>query len=330
LSIAAKGGTKPVWLPDKENFILKRSVLILFAAVAGLLAPVARADYQPKAEQVVDNVYAIVGPLGQRSADNDGLNANFGFIVTPSGVILIDSGASRLGAEKIAAAVGKMTDQPVRWVINTGSQDHRWLGNDYFAGKGAEVIALARTAATQAEYAAQHMDAMKRFLGERMQGTKPLPAPKILAGDSVVLELGGETLMLVYTDAHFPGDAWVWLPRRSVIFSGDLVFVDRMLGVLPWSSVKNGQKAFRALAELKPAYIVPGHGRVCDLAQAQRESGDYYDFLAEKVGAAAREMEPMDATLDRYADLPEFRQLENYDGLHRANMNRAFTEFESQ
>jgi glyoxylase-like metal-dependent hydrolase (beta-lactamase superfamily II) len=286
--------------------------------------------FQPKAEKVVDNVYALIGPLGQRSADNDGLNANFGFIVTPSGVILIDSGASRLGAEKIAAAIGKMTDQPVRWVINTGSQDHRWLGNDYFAGKGAEVIALARTAATQAEYAAQHMDAMKRFLGERMQGTKPLPAPKILAGDSVVLELGGETLMLVYTDAHFPGDAWVWLPRRSVIFSGDLVFVDRMLGVLPWSSVKNGQKAFRALAELKPAYIVPGHGRVCDLAQAQRESGDYYDFLAEKVGAAAREMEPMDATLDRYADLPEFRQLENYDGLHRANMNRAFTEFESQ
>jgi len=75
---------------------------------------------------------------------------------------------------------------------------------------------------------------------------------------------------------------------------------------------------------------VPGHGRVCDLAQAQRETGDYYDFLVDKVGTAAREMEPMDATLDSYADLPAFRHLENYQGLHRANMNRAFTEFESQ
>ena len=99
--------------------------------------------FQPKAEKVVDNVYALIGPLGQRSPENDGLNANFGFIVTPKGVILIDSGASRLGAEKIAAAIGKVTDKPVRWVINTGSQDHRWLGNDYFAGKGAEVIAHA-------------------------------------------------------------------------------------------------------------------------------------------------------------------------------------------
>ena len=310
--------------------MLKRYVLLLFAAVAGLVTHTARADYQPRAEKVVDNVYALIGPLGQRSADNDGLNANFGFIVTADGVILIDSGASRLGAEKIAAAIGKVTDKPVRWVINTGSQDHRWLGNDYFSGKGAEVMALARTAATQAEFAAQHMDAMKRFLGDRMQGTKPLPAPKTLAGDSATLELGGETLVVTYTDAHFPGDAWVWLPKRGVMFSGDLVFVDRLLGVLPWSSVKNGQKAFHAMAALKPAHIVPGHGRVCDLAQAQRETGDYYDFLAGKVGAAARDMEPMEATLDRYADLPEFRHLENYEGLHRANMNRAFTEFESQ
>lgn len=305
--------------------ILIAPLLFVFALTAS-----AADTFHPKAQKVVDNVHALVGPLGQRSADNDGLNANFGFIVTPAGVILIDSGASRLGAEKIAAAIGKVTDKPVRWVINTGSQDHRWLGNDYFSGKGAEIIAMQRTAATQAEYAAQHMQGLDRFLGERMQGTRPLPAPRTLAGDFVTLELGGETLMLAYTNAHFPGDAWVWLPRQSVMFSGDLVYVDRILGVLPWSSVKNGQKAFHALAALNPARIVPGHGRVCDLVQAQRESGDYYDFLAGKIGAAAQEMEPMSVVLNRYADLPAFRHLENYEGLHRANMNRAFIEFESQ
>jgi len=297
--------------------------------ILALGAPAAHA-FQPRAEKVVDNVYAIVGPLGQRSVENDGLNANFGFVVTPKGVILIDSGASLLGAKKIEAAIAKVTRQPVRWVVNTGSQDHRWLGNGYFAGKGAEVIAMRRTAATQAEYAAQHMEGMTRFLGKRMQGTQPLPAPKTLEGDSATLDRGGETLELTYTDTHFPGDAWVWLPKQRVVFSGDLVYVDRLLGVLPWSSVKNGQQAFKALAALKPARIVPGHGRVCDLAQAQRETGDYYDFLADKVGAAAREMEPLAETLDRYADLPAFRHLDNYEGLHRGNMNRAFTQFESQ
>jgi glyoxylase-like metal-dependent hydrolase (beta-lactamase superfamily II) len=301
------------------------SCLLPFA----LAVPAAHA-FQPSAEKVVDKVYAIVGPTGQRSVENDGLNANFGFIVTAEGVILIDSGASRLGAKKLAAAIREVTNKPVRWVVNTGSQDHRWLGNDYFASHGAELIALARTAATQAEYASQQLDGLKRFLGERLVGTKPLPATRTLVGDRASLELGGVTLELAYTDAHYPGDAWVWLPQQNVVFSGDLIYVDRLLGVLPWSSVKNGQAAFKALAALKPAHIVPGHGRVCDLAQAQRETGDYYEFLADKVGVAAREMEPLTATLDRYADLPEFMHLQNYDGLHRANMNRAFTEFESQ
>ena len=304
------------------------SICLFVLATAG--SGGVRAEYLPKAERVADQVYAIVGPLGQRSADNDGLNANYGFIVTPSGVILIDSGASRLGAEKLEKAMRGVTDRPVRWVINTGSQDHRWLGNDYFAGRGAEIIALSRTAATQTQYAKQQLQGLERFLGKRLGGTRPLPAPKPLTGNEVNIELGGELLIVSYTDAHFPGDAMVYLPKRAIVFAGDLVYADRILSVLPWSSVRHGQKAFKAMVALKPARVVPGHGQVCDLAKAQRDTGDYYDFLANTIGVAAREMEPMDDVLKRHTDMPAFRRLENYDSLHRANMNRAFTEFEAQ
>jgi glyoxylase-like metal-dependent hydrolase (beta-lactamase superfamily II) len=303
----------------------------LFLVVSTLfcLASAQAAEFVPKAEKVVDNLYAIVGPLGQRSKDNDGSNANFGFIVTAQGVILIDSGASKLGAEKIAAAIAQVSKQPVRWVINTGSQDHRWLGNATFASQGAQIYALKRTAATQTEFANQHMQILAGFLGPRLDGTKPLPATTLLDGDEATVELGGETLTLRYTDAHFPGDAWVWLPKRNVMFTGDLVYVDRILGVLPWSSVKSGQKAFHALEALNPKYIVPGHGGVCDLAKAKRDSGDYEDFLANVIGKAAQDMEPLDTTLDKYADMPQFKHLHNYSDLHRANMNRAFVEFEA-
>ncbi|NTV97239.1 MAG: MBL fold metallo-hydrolase [Thiobacillus sp.] len=300
-----------------------------FVATLLALAGLARADYQPVAEPVADNVWAIVGPLGQRSPDNDGLNASFAFVVADQGVILIDSGASRKGAEKLAAAIRKVTPKRVRWVVNTGSQDHRWLGNDYFAEQGADVLALRRTAATQAQYAEQHMLGLQKLLGARLDGTQPTPAMRTSAGDRASLTLGGETLELIATDAHFPGDAMVWLPRQRVAVTGDLVFVDRLLGVLPMSSVKNGQRAFHALAALQPARIVPGHGRVCGLAQAQRETGDYYEFLAGTIGKAAQDMEPMAATLARHADLAQFSHLENYAGLHKANMNRAFTEFEA-
>ena len=309
--------------------MLKHVFVVLFASLLSCVG-LARADYQPRAEPVADNVYAIVGPLGQRSSDNDGLNANYAFVVTAQGVILIDSGASRLGAEKLAAAIRAVTPRPVRWVINTGSQDHRWLGNDFFARHGAEIVALKRTAATQAQFAEQHLAGLERFLGDRLAGTQAHPAPHAVAGDPVTLTLGGETLELRYTDAHFPGDALVWLPKQKIAVTGDLVYVDRLLGVMPWSSVKKARQAFRMLEALQPARIVPGHGRVCDLAQARRETGDYDDFLADTIGAAARDMQPMSAVLEQYADLPAFRHLENYADLHRANMNRAFTEFESE
>ncbi len=302
----------------------------MLACLALFSTALAQAEFLPRAELVADNVYAIVGPLGQRSLDNDGLNANYGFIVSAAGVILIDSGASRLGAEKLSRAIKAITNKPVRWVVNTGSQDHRWLGNAYFAEQGAEIIALARTAATQAQYAEQQLAGLKGFLGERLAGTTPQPAAHPIQRDSVALELDGETLVLAHTDAHYPGDAQVWLPKRGIVFSGDLVYVDRLLGVLPWSSVRNGQRAFHALAALNPKHVVPGHGRVCDLAKARADTGDYYDFLVDTVGTAAKDMESMEATLSKYADLPRFSHLENYDALHRANMNRAFTEFEAQ
>lgn len=286
-------------------------------------------SYAPSAEKVVDNVYAIIGPLGQRSPENDGLNNNLGFIATPDGVILIDSGASYLGAGRIARAIAKVTSQPVRWVINTGSQDHRWLGNDYFAALGAEIIAMKRTAETQAEYAAQQMEALERFLGERLAGTTPTPATRKLEGDDVHITLGGVELVIRYTDTHYPGDSMVWLPQQRVVFTGDLVYVDRLFAVLPWSSVKNGRKAYAAMEALNPEFIVPGHGAVSDLVKARRDCGDYYDFLNNTIGAAAEEMVPMEEIINEYNSLPAFEHLEHFSDLHRTNMNRTYLEYEA-
>lgn len=305
-----------------------KKCLPVFACL--LLFPLASwaQSYVPKAEKVVDNVYAIIGPLGQRSPDNDGLNNNQGFIIAEEGVILIDSGASYLGAEKLAQAVAGVTSLPVRWVINTGSQDHRWLGNDYFAKQGAEIIAMQRTAETQDEYAKQQLTSLEGFIGKGLKGTKASPATKLLEGDVADIKLGGVEFIIQYTDTHYPGDSMVWLPQQRVVFTGDLVYLDRAFVVLPWSSVKNGQQAFAKMEALKPAYIVPGHGAVAGLDKARRECGDYYDFLNNTIGAAAEEMIPMDAIMAQYNTLPAFEHLEHFADLHRTNMNRTYLEYE--
>ncbi len=285
--------------------------------------------YEPRAQQVTDNVYAIIGPLGQRSQANAGLNANYGFVVSGAGVILVDAGASAHAAALIEQAVAEVTDKPIRWVLNTGSQDHRWLGNGYFADKGAVVYAMQGTPETQQAFADQQMDAMARFVDDQINGTVRKHADQVEPAPEAQIQIDGTTLRWIQTNAHYPGDTLIYLPEQSVVFTGDLVYVDRLLGVLPQSDVRAAAAAFDVLETLDPAFIVPGHGRVTDLAQAQRETGDYYDFLIDNVGEAGRNMESLQDTLDQFAQPEAFLHLENFDQLHRTNMNRVFVDFEA-
>jgi glyoxylase-like metal-dependent hydrolase (beta-lactamase superfamily II) len=294
------------------------------------LAPLVQA-FELTPQRVAGHVYALVGPTGARTYDNHGLNANFGFIVTQEGVALIDSGASRQGAQAIERAIRSVTKLPIRWVINTGSQDHRWLGNGYFLEQGAQVIALQRTVRTQQRFAEQHLAGLEPVLKERLAGTLARPAAQPITGDSADLTLGGEPIQLRwFGDAHFPGDAVVWLPQQRVLFSGDLIYVDRMLGVLPWSRVGSWRSAFdAALAALKPAIIVPGHGNVCDASKAQRDTGEYLAWLLDEVKPAADNWEGLEATVNKYSDAARWRYLENFKELHRGNLNRSYVQFEN-
>ena len=223
---------------------------------------------------VADGVYAYVGDIEGRTYDNEGLNANIGLVVTPAGAVLIDSGATFQSARKIHEAAKKVTSQPVKWVINTGDQDHRWLGNGYFKAQGIETIAHAAAEADMKARAGDHMEGLK-VLKERLDGTVPTLPARLVKDKDTRLELGGTVFELKYrSGGHTPGDMMVWLPQRNVLFSGDVVYVDRALGLIPVSSGKTWLQSFAVIDELKPQLIVPGHGNVTNLATAQAQTRD--------------------------------------------------------
>jgi len=308
---------------------LMRSSVALILFSFGLSAVGSEQVSVPRAVKVAENLYAIVGPLGQRSEANAGLNANYGFVVTASGVILIDSGASSHSAAMLEQAVKAVTSKPIKWVLNTGAQDHRWLGNSYFAKRGAEIHAMVGTVKTQQASAQQQLDNLKRFIGGQLAGTTPFYATRTHQPPEQEVVIEGVRIQWIETNAHYPGDTMIHFPDTSVVLTGDLVYVDRILGVLPQSNVRKAQAAFRRLMALNPKHVVPGHGRVTDLAQAKRETGDYYDFLIANVGNAARNMDSISETLDKFAMPAQFMGLENFADLHRANMNRVFVDFEA-
>ncbi len=284
-----------------------------------------------RVEPVAPGVYAVIGPTGGRTYANAGMNANFGFIDTPDGVILIDSGASATGAALLDTLVHRQTGKQVRWVVNTGSQDHRWLGNGYFSAKGAEIIALERTVKTQLRVGKQQLAALLPLLRDRLDGTVPLVAPAPTEADEAVLRRGGATIVLSYlADAHFPGDVVVRMPGTGVLFAGDHIYTGRLLGILPESNPVTWLDAFGKLSAFSPAIIVPGHGPVCTLAVARRDTGDYLRFIVTGVRPFAEELAGVEAALDALADAPRFSLLENYDTLHRPNISTTYQKIESQ
>ena len=301
------------------------------ALSAALIAPALASDsFRLDHRELAAGVHALIGPIGARTYENHGLNANFGVIDTTEGAVLIDSGASQQGAQLLEAEATRLTGKPVRWVINTGAQDHRWLGNSYFRNKGADVIALARTADTQQKNALAQLDNLRPVLKERLDGTEPVTANRRLEGAHETLDLGGRRIEIHYfADAHFPGDTVVWLPQERIAFSGDHVYVDRLLGILPQSNAETWLKAFEGLKGLQPAVIVPGHGAVTDLAKAQADSGDYLAFIVNGVKALAEDMAGVDEAVAQLGDAPQFARLANYDELHRGNVSRAYLRFES-
>ncbi|MDZ7823915.1 MAG: hypothetical protein U5K75_07615 [Ahrensia sp.] len=142
-------------------------LIAFFSILAAFPAFAATLEVQP----VADKVWAIVGPLEQRSPENLANNATFGVVETPDGIVLMDPGGSWKGAEALHVEIRKLSDKPVKFVINTGGQDHRWLGNGYWQAQAAKIIASDAAVADHRDRASQHMSALSQFLGDGLTGT---------------------------------------------------------------------------------------------------------------------------------------------------------------
>ena len=300
----------------------------LIAIISGLvLSANAMAADQLQLQKVADNVYAIVGDLGNRTPENLGNNATFGFVVTSDGVVLIDSGGSYKGAAQINDVIKRVTNKPVKIVINTGGQDHRWMGNGYFKKLGAKIIANKKAVEDQRTRAKDQLFALSNLVGaEGLAGTIPVYADETF-GDTMSFELGKTAFKVFHAGhAHTPGDSFVWLPKERVVFTGDIVFVERMLGVQEDSKSSTWIKSFEAIEALKPVTIVPGHGHATSLKQAKADTYGYLVFLRN---AVAKFMKDGGSIADvGKIDQSKFNYLKNYDTLAGRNAQQVYSEMQ--
>jgi len=288
----------------------------LLAAVAGM-----------ELQQVSANVYAIVGDMGQRSAKNLGNNSTHGFVVTRKGVVLIDSGASKAGAKAIETLIHGVTKKPVVKVINSGGQDHRWLGNAYFKAKGAEIIASNAAVKDQKARLTNQFMMLGNLVGETaVKSTEAVYADSRF-DQQYEFQLGATTFQLFhFGTAHTPGDIAVWLPQEKVVFGGDIIFVERMLGVSNVSNSKSWIKVFESIAALHPKYVVPGHGHVTNLQSAKKDTYFYLLDLRRQVKQFMQDGH--DISDIGKLKFSKYQYLKNYDSLAGRNAQQVYIELE--
>jgi glyoxylase-like metal-dependent hydrolase (beta-lactamase superfamily II) len=310
-----------------------KSLLRYCSALAVALLTTAAFDasaLEVRFRPVAEGVYAHIGDTGARSVDNEGLNANIGLVVTPAGAVLIDSGATFQSAREIFEAIGKITSQPLKWVINTGGQDHRWLGNGYFKAQGAEIIAHANARADMLNRGNDHLEGLKAALNTKADGTVPTLATRFVSGNDERLELGGVVFELRHRGgAHTPGDMMVWLPARQVLFAGDVVYVDRMLGVIPVSNTQRWLDTFSVIEQLNPKTIVPGHGSVTDIATARSDTKAFLEALRAHMKKAVDDGTDVSAAVKSFDGRPYLRLL-NASELMPGNASRTYLEMERE
>jgi len=249
----------------RETLWNQRGWVRLAATIALALVPVGGAqaqntDYskvQIKVTKVSGNIYMLEGAGGNIAAS-----------VGEDGIVIVDDQYAPL-ADKIQSALRdlKITDKPVRFVINTHYHGDHTGGNVPFANSGSTVIA---------------QDNVRKRLesggtagnGGSVKMDNP-PAPKaalpiITFEHDVTVHLNGEDIRaLHFPSGHTDGDAVIFFPKNNVVHMGDdfvrygFPFIDVASGGSVQGMIAAMEKATTMLpADVK---VIPGHGALSNL-----------------------------------------------------------------
>jgi cyclase len=269
----------------------------------------------PRVEEVSGGIYAYVQPDGSWFLNNTG------FLVGRQGVVSIDTTSTERRTRAYLEAIARVTVRPVRTLVNTHHHGDHTHGNCLLPLATIVGHPLCREEVMKSPF--------PPFPGVwtpvEWGDLEPTPPFVTFEGQLTVWvdDLRVE-LHSVGVAAHTTNDLVAWIPERSVLFSGDLVFV----GGTPFvamGSVSGSIAALDWLRQFGAKTLVPGHGPVSGPA-AIDDVQDYLRF----VQATARRgkqagLTPLD--LARQTDLGRFAELSDPERLV-GNLHRAYAELD--
>lgn len=232
---------------------------LLFATTSVLLAITASGSYgqgqfagvELSIVPVAGNVYMVQRPGG---------GGNIGVLVGPEGVLLVDSLFAPL-TDKLVAVVKQVTDEEIRFLINTHIHVDHVGGNENLAEMGVLIFAHDNTRLRFLEERSRIPRAGGRFIPQQPATARPV----VTFNDTMSIHLNGEEVQaFLAPPAHTDGDVFVYFPESDVLHLGDVYRTTSY----PIIDLYNGGTLRGTIAALDKAIdiagpdtkVIPGHG----------------------------------------------------------------------
>lgn len=203
-------------------------------------------DVVIKTHKLSDNIYMLEGRGG-----------NVGLSVGADGIVMIDSQFAPL-SEKILAAIKKLSDKDIKFLVNTHHHGDHTGGNANISKLGTQIVA--------------HDNVRKRVKANAKQSDASLPI--ITFNDKLSIHINGEQVLIFHVEnAHTDGDAILYFTKNNVLHTGDTYFNGRY----PYIDLKSGGSVDGYINAVKSAMIfvddetkiIPGHGKLSNKAEYQ-------------------------------------------------------------
>jgi len=234
-----------------NRFVVCLTLLTLTTAAVHAQTPQAR---EVRTVPVASGVYMLMGNGG-----------NIGLSIGPDATFIVDDQYAPM-VPNIIAAIQKLTDKPVRFVVNTHWHGDHMGGNEAFGKAGSLIVA--------------HDNVRRRLTSEQVIeffNAKVPPSPKdalpvVTFSDTVTFHINNDELVASHVAAaHTDGDVIVYWKRANVIHMGDTFFASGYPFIdLGTGGTINGiiAAADQALAIANDnTKIIPGHGELATTAQ---------------------------------------------------------------
>ena len=236
----AAEGAPPVWAADPP--------------AAFVPPPLHPGEIELKTRELAPSVHALLS--GHPAVDNSG------FVVGERGVLVIDAHINDAMARQIQAAVARVTDKPILYLVNTNYHGDHTFGNAAFPAH-TTVIAHRETAARMRHFEHEKKLMLRTVNGDTsVFGDVTLRLPDVTFDKYLAIDLGGRVIELHhFGPGNTPGDTVVYVPDARVAWTGNLVVGQGTIPLLFEGRATTYLGTIARFAEtLDVATIIPGHG----------------------------------------------------------------------